>query len=53
VASAAESAAPVACFVDTVSGSVPGALVWILAMFTIAVVVAHWRSRNMRDFESM
>ncbi len=51
VASAAE--APVAaCFVGTVTGSIPAGLFWILAIFTSAVIVAHWRSRYMRDFTS-
>jgi hypothetical protein len=40
------------CFINTVSGSIPAGLFWILAIFTIAVVVAHWRSYNMRDFTS-
>jgi hypothetical protein len=47
VASAAGDAAataPVACFVATVSGSIPAGLFWILAIFTIAVVAAHWRT---------
>jgi hypothetical protein len=52
VASAAEGVTPVACFVATVGGSIPAGLFWILAIFTFAVVVAHWRSRNMRDFTS-
>jgi hypothetical protein len=51
VASSAE-AAVAACFVSTVSGSIPAGLFWILAIFTIGVVAAHWRSRNMRDFTS-
>jgi hypothetical protein len=53
VSSAADAAtAPVACFVGTVSGSIPAGLFWILAIFTIAVAILHWRSRNMRDFTS-
>jgi hypothetical protein len=44
--------APVACFIGTVGGTVPGMLFWILAIFTIAVVATHWRSCNMRDFTS-
>ncbi len=51
VASSAE-AAVAACFVGAVNGSIPAGLFWILAVFAIAVVVAHWRSRNMRDFTS-
>jgi hypothetical protein len=31
------------CFINTVGGSIPAGLFWILAIFTIAVVVAHWR----------
>jgi hypothetical protein len=31
------------CFINTVGGSVPELLIWVLALFTIAVVVAHWR----------
>jgi hypothetical protein len=44
VASSAEAAAA-ACLVGAVGGSVslPGVLFWILVIFTIAVVVAHWR----------
>ena len=52
IASASESVAPVACFVGTVSGSIPAGLFWVLAIFTIGVVIAHWRSRNLRDFTS-
>jgi hypothetical protein len=52
VASAAEGVTPVACFVDTVSGSAPELLFWILAIFAIGIVIAHWRLRNMRDFTS-
>jgi hypothetical protein len=48
----AAATAPVACFVGAVSGSIPAGLFWILAIFTFAVVAAHWRSRNMRDFTS-
>ena len=40
------------CFVGTVSGSIPAGLFWILAIFTFAVIIAHWRPRNMRDFTS-
>jgi hypothetical protein len=45
IASAGEEVAAVACFVNTVgkSMSIPGALVWVLVIFTIAVVVAHWK----------
>jgi len=32
------------CFVSTVGGSVPAGLFWVLAIFTIAVVAAHWRT---------
>jgi hypothetical protein len=46
IASATESAAPAACFVNTVSGSIPAGLFWILAIFTIAVIFAHWRMAN-------
>jgi hypothetical protein len=52
IASASESVTPAACFVATVSQSIPAGLFWILAIFTMAVVFAHWRSRNMRDFTS-
>jgi hypothetical protein len=52
IASATESAAPAACFVGAVSGSIPAGLFWILAIFIFAVVAAHWRFRNMRDFTS-
>jgi hypothetical protein len=38
----AAAAAPVACFVGTVTGSTPTGLFWILTIFTIAVVFAHW-----------
>jgi hypothetical protein len=47
---AAAGGAAGGCFIDTVSGSIPAGLFWILTIFTIAVVAAHWRSRNMRDF---
>jgi hypothetical protein len=40
------------CFIDTVSGSIPAGLFWILAIFTFAVFVAHWRARNIRDLIS-
>jgi uncharacterized membrane protein YgcG len=32
------------CFIDTAGGSVPGVLSFILAMLTIGVVIAHWRT---------
>ena len=43
VASAAGSAAG-GCFIDTAGGSIPAGLFWILVMFTITVVVGHWRT---------
>jgi hypothetical protein len=49
---ASAAAGAVGCFINTVGGSVPGVLVWMLAIFAVAVVVGHWRSRNMRDFTS-
>jgi hypothetical protein len=52
VASATENVTPVACFVTAVGGSIPAGLFWILAIFTIAAIAAHWRFRNMRDFTS-
>jgi hypothetical protein len=44
IASAADAAAPVACFVDTVGQQIPGALFWMLVVLTIAVAVGHWRT---------
>jgi hypothetical protein len=40
------------CFIDTAGTSVPGMLSVILMLLTISVVIAHWRSRNMRDSSS-
>jgi hypothetical protein len=31
------------CFINTVGGSIPAGLFWILALFTIAVIIGHWR----------
>ena len=49
VASSAE-AAVTACFVGTVGQNVHKQWIWLLLLLTIAVVVGHLRSRNMRGF---
>jgi hypothetical protein len=43
IASAAGSAAG-GCFINTASGSIPAGLFWILAVFTIAVIICHWHT---------
>ena len=42
VASTAGAAA--GCFINTVSGSIPAGMFWILAVFTITVFITHWRT---------
>jgi hypothetical protein len=51
VSSAADAAtAPVACFVESVSQSMPKQALWFVLLLVIALVIAIRRSRNMRDF---
>ena len=50
VASAAESAAPAACFIGSVSQSMPKQALWFVLLLVIALVIAIRHSRNMRDF---
>jgi hypothetical protein len=38
-----DGAAAAACFVDAVGQPAGGALVWVLVIFTIVMVVSHWR----------
>jgi hypothetical protein len=54
LASAAGGAAAAGgCFIDTAGGSIPAGLFWVLAIFTIAVVVAHWRAAQKQSAERM
>ena len=44
LASSSSGVGGAGCFIDTTGGSVPGVLSFILAMLTIGVVIAHWRT---------